>query len=189
MKTTYLIGSLSIVLAACSTVSDTSVQERQAMIHDQGPEVMPFALNATKHVFNKVPTGGVQEVYVLDESDTENIQQIQEHLQEIADAFEQGDFTMPKQLHGDTMAGVQYLESHPDLFSTEYVAQENGARIIYTSEDGNTIRALHDWFDTQLMDHGADAKAEFDPENDPCLDENTPEGHPPEMWRMHHGCE
>ena len=86
------------------------------------------------------------------------------------------------------MPGVQYLSTHSDRFTTEYVPLSNGAQIIYTSHDVNTIDAIHTWFDAQLMDHGADAQAEFSSEDDPCLDENIPEGHPSELWKMHHGC-
>ena len=38
-----------------------------------------------------------------------------------------------------------------------YTALSNGAQIQYTSQDQNTIAALHRWFAAQLADHGRDA--------------------------------
>ncbi|MCA9478048.1 MAG: aspartate carbamoyltransferase [Nanoarchaeota archaeon] len=178
MKPHLLAGTflLLIILSGCAT--------RQEYIHDRGTIVMPFDLSSTTHVFQVIENGGLQQVTVKNSSDLQNIILIQEHLAEISEEFAKGNFSDPKMLHGDDMPGVSILEEKYEALSVSYTPLDNGAQILYSSSDPEVVQAIHDWFDAQLMDHGADATGEF---NSSVCDE-VPEGHPADLWRLHHGC-
>lgn len=64
-----------------------------------GPQVMPFDLSKTTHIFKMTETGGVQQVIAKDPGDREQIALIQQHVQHEAVRFGSGDFSDPTSLH------------------------------------------------------------------------------------------
>lgn len=118
---------------------------------------MPFDLEATTHVFEKVADGGIQQV-VSDDNDPTQISLIREHLREEAGRFAAGDFHDPQMIHGDGMPGLHDLVTGHERLSIEYEDMPTGGQITYSSEDAALIAALHAWFDAQLSDHGAHAQ-------------------------------
>lgn len=159
--------------------------QRQAEIHERGSMVMPFELSNTTHVFQKTDDGGLQQVVVNKKNDTQNTKRIQEHLMKIAGEFSKGNFSDPRTLHGDEMPGVAVLEAKHEFLEVNYTELPNGAQIMYVSTDSEVIAAVHDWFDAQLQDHGSDATSNA---SDDSVCDEIPEGHDPEMWRMHNNC-
>src|SRR3990167_11551530 len=131
---------------------------RQEKIHEQGSNVMPFDLNQTTHIFKKTASGGIQQVVVKDiTTDAGQIPVIRMNLKMEASYFQQGNFSDPMALHGDSMPGVEALAQSAGKIKITYSELENGAQIAYESEDTDTIAAIHQWFDAQVSDHGADA--------------------------------
>jgi len=131
---------------------------RQEMIHEQGSSVMPFDLNQTTHIFKKTDSGGIQQVVVKDRTaDAGQIPVIRMHLQMEASYFQQGNFSDPMALHGDSMPGVEELAHAAGKIKITYSDLENGAQITYETEDAAVVKAIHQWFDAQVSDHGADA--------------------------------
>ena len=126
----------------------------------RGAEVMPFELNATTHIFTKTDDGGVQEVVVKNPQDTEQIRLIREHLRQIAGEFRKGDYSAPAQIHGQAMPGLAQLEhAKPGEVDIRYQDLDNGGELRFSTRNASLVAALHDWFDAQLSDHGADATA------------------------------
>jgi uncharacterized protein (DUF305 family) len=130
---------------------------RQQMIHERGASVMPFDLNRTLHRFIVLPDGGLQTVTANDPTDQTQITLIQQHLADEAQRFQRGDFADPATLHGADMPGLAELAAAAGRMSVIYTPLPNGAQLQYTSQDPNTIAALHRWFVAQLADHGHDA--------------------------------
>jgi uncharacterized protein (DUF305 family) len=139
--------------------SSTPTTERQQMIHEHGSSVMPFDLNRTLHHFEVLPDGGLQTVTANDPSDQTQITLIQQHLADLAQRFQQGDFSQPASLHGADMPGLGALVANAALLDVAYTALPDGAQIRYTTQDPATLAALQQWFAAQLTDHGADAVA------------------------------
>ena len=121
-----------------------------------GEMVMPFDLERTTHVFEKLDDGGRQSV-VSDDGDTEQIALIREHLAEEAGKFSHGDFGDPAAIHGSDMAGLKTLSEHHEELSVSYAEIEGGAHILYSAENTELIAAIHAWFDQQVADHGSHA--------------------------------
>jgi hypothetical protein len=130
---------------------------RQAEVAARGAEVMPFDLERTTHVFEKLDDGGLQTVRADDPSDAAQVQLIQAHLTEEAEKFRRGDFSDPMTIHGHAMPGLAELRAGAGRIDVRYTALPDGAQIRYTTTDATLIDGLHRWFDAQLMDHGADA--------------------------------
>jgi hypothetical protein len=133
---------------------------RQAEVARRGPDVMPFSLPATTHVFTKTAQGGVQQVLAKDAADAVQVDLVRRHLQEIRAQFLRGDFSGPAHIHGATMPGLAQLQAAgPGRVAIAYRELPDGAELTYTTADAALVRALHQWFDAQLSDHGRDATA------------------------------
>ncbi|HEY5801783.1 MAG TPA: aspartate carbamoyltransferase [Burkholderiaceae bacterium] len=133
---------------------------RQQEVAQRGGQVMPFALDATTHVFTKTAAGGVQQVLVKQAGDTRQRALIRAHLAEIAVRFAAGDYSAPERIHGAAMPGLAQLKAAPPgALRIAYSELDAGAQIAYTTADPALAGALHRWFDAQLSDHGHDAVA------------------------------
>lgn len=131
--------------------------DRQAQVHARGPDVMPFALDATQHVFEKTSDGGVQRV-VARAGHTDQVARIREHLQSVAHAFMARDFSGPAHIHGADMPGLAELKAAaPAELTVSYRDIDNGAEVTYRGATEPLRDAIHRWFDAQLADHGHDA--------------------------------
>ena len=154
------ILSLSLVLFVATTThaAEPTDEKRLDEVAERGTHVMPFDLEKTTHVFSKTANGGIQQVIAKDKSDTAQIQLIRDHLSEISEEFEQGDFSKPAHIHGEDMPGLTELKTaNPDQIKIEYTALPDGAQIIYSTELPQFIKAIHHWFDAQLSDHARHA--------------------------------
>ena len=152
-----LCASASI-LACGAPEASSELEERRAKVAASGRQVMPFDLDATIHVFEKTPFGGVQRV-VADSKDPHQIALVREHLEAEAERFARGDFHDPAMIHGEDMAGLHQLVLGHWRLSIEYGEIERGAQILFRTEDPGLLQAIHAWFDAQLRDHGSHAQA------------------------------
>lgn len=131
--------------------------DRHAEVAERGAMVMPFDLDRTTHIFDKQENGGLQQV-IADDGDGEQIALIREHLMEEAERFSEGDFHDPAMIHGDDMAGLHELVTGADRLNIEYGEIDDGAQILYTTDDPLLVEAVHAWFDQQVSDHGNHAE-------------------------------
>lgn len=132
--------------------------QRQAEVARRGPDVMPFNLKATTHIFAKTNDGGTQRVIAKDLSDATQVRLVREHLRQIQTQFGKGDFAGPSHIHGGDMPGLAQLKAAPaGQVSITYQDVAGGAELTYRTANADLVTALHAWFDAQLSDHGADA--------------------------------
>ena len=153
------IWSVALVAMACLPIAGQSANvQRQAEVARLGAEVMPFNLKDTIHIFTKTDSGGTQRVVAKDMSNAEQVKLVREHLREIQSQFQQGDFSGPSHIHGVDMPGLAELkDSTPGQIAIAYKDVTGGAELTYHAKDAKLAMALHQWFDAQLSDHGADA--------------------------------
>lgn len=147
----------ALILAGCS--DDDGLADRQAAVAERGATVMPFDLEATTHVFTPTGDGGVQVVRADDPTDTEQVAAVRRHLEAEAHRFARGDFSDPARIHGMDMPGLQVLSRRADEVRIAYATLPDGAELRYRATDPALVEALHDWFDAQVMDHGAHAES------------------------------
>lgn len=156
-RTPAAIGAVILaagIAAVLLVTGESGDRERQAAVAERGAEVMPFDLDRTSHVFTPGASGGVQEVVADDPADAEQIRLIREHVRKEAGRFARGDFDDPATLHGDDMPGLATLRAEYAKMTAGYAEVPDGAKITYVSRDPGVIKALHDWFEAQLGDHG-----------------------------------
>jgi hypothetical protein len=157
-KLIWLLPALLWALVGCqSQAAAPADPARLAEVAAKGAEVMPFDLDRTSHIFEKQANGGLQQV-ISDDGDAAQVELIRAHLAEEAERFSRGDFHDPQMIHGDNMAGLHQLMSGYQHINLEYSDIENGAQILYTTDDVEMATALHNWFDAQLSDHGPHAQ-------------------------------
>ena len=150
-------GAVLIVSVALVVLNKTAIfvpRTRQEEVTARGAQVMPFDLEQTMHVFQKLEDGGLQKVVVKDPSNKKQIALIQAHLKEEAERFRRGDFSDPAKIHGEDMPGLAELKAEAGQIDVSYAALRDGAQIRYTTKDPKMVMALHRWFDAQLSDHG-----------------------------------
>ena len=153
-------GVMMLLIVWIATVGcSAATPDRQEQVAETGAEVMPFDLERTTHIFDKLDSGGLQQV-VSDDGDDEQIELIRMHLAEEAERFSGGDFHDPAMIHGEDMAGLHELTMGAEELTIVYSDVEGGGQILYTAENGDLVAALHAWFDQQVTDHGAHAQAE-----------------------------
>ena len=157
----HVLSALVLLgLATVPSVTAAADAQRQAEVAERGPDVMPFSLSATQHVFTKTAQGGVQRVVAKSPSDAEQIKLVRGHLREIQHQFLAGDFSGPAHIHGQEMPGLVELQAAPkDKLRIDFREVLAGAELTYRTSDPALVQALHQWFDAQLSDHGADAMA------------------------------
>ena len=154
------IAAVALFCLAMTAATVVQAQQRQAEVAARGAEIMPFDLKASSHVFTRRGDGGLQQVLLRNPGDTVQLRLIRRHLREIATRFEQGDFSAPTQIHGENMPGLALLKlAKPGEIAIHYRDLSNGAQIRYATSNPALVQALHQWFDAQLQDHGADARA------------------------------
>jgi hypothetical protein len=144
-------------LAGCDADGGASA-ERQAEVAARGAEVMPFDLDATTHRFEPRETGLIQMVTADDPQDGKQIALIREHLEEEASRFAAGDFDDPAAIHGDDMPGLTTLRDGAAEIDIQLEQLDDGARLVYTTDDPRLVEALHQWAQAQVSDHGDHAE-------------------------------
>ena len=121
---------------------------------------MPFSLKATTHVFTKTAEGGTQRVIAKSPADAQQVKLVREHLHDIQAEFLKGDFSGPSHIHGIEMPGLAALKAaKPGEVAIAYKPVVGGAELTYRTNNAKLVVALHQWFEAQLSDHGADAMA------------------------------
>ena len=158
MKKSAVLFITAIAVSSGAPLSFAADKTRQEAVAGRGADVMPFALQATTHIFTKTKTGGIQQVVTKSAKDEAQIRLVREHLKEIAAQFSKGDFSGPAHIHGDDMPGLAELrKADPAAIKLQYREIKSGGQIVYTAADPELVKALHRWFDAQLSDHGHDA--------------------------------
>ena len=136
-----LITSCSISIHAAEKANEARFDE----IAEKGAQIMPFNLDQTVHVFSKKEDGGLQQVVVINQTNTGQIKLILQHLNEIANKFKQGDFS------GGISAGAQAV-----VFE---VLDEYGANFVLTEAGGFTDNFLALDGDSWTLVHSDDIAA------------------------------
>lgn len=158
MRTRSLLSFVSAACLTATALSTWAAPAREAEVAARGAVVMPFDLKATSHVFSKSRNGGLQQVLVRNPKDARQLRLVRSHLREIAGRFEKRDFSAPAQIHGEAMPGLAELtQAKPGEITIHYRDLPNGAQIRYATSNPALVTVLHQWFDAQLADHGADA--------------------------------
>ena len=156
-RNTTIIKYLTAVAALLSVSSAFAQHPMHQQQNDHlGASVMPFDLARSTHVFTPTADGGTQDVISKD-GGPQHIALIRDHLRKEATAFAHGDYTDPTSIHGTDMPGLKELKAGADRIRIAIEDLPQGARLQFSTSDAALTVALHQWFDAQVREHGADA--------------------------------
>jgi hypothetical protein len=160
MKLMKAEGLLSVSLllalptgAALAQESTASCAAHHAGVDARGDHVMGFSHEKTTHHFRLTKTGGAIEVSANDPADRESRDAIRGHLAHIATMFAAGDFDAPMLIHDRVPPGVPTLRKRKASVHWTYEDTERGGRVVASTSDAKSLRAIHDFLRFQIEDH------------------------------------
>ena len=155
--TPFILLSVLLLINPAYAIEKANEKRLDEVVR-RGVHVMPFDLELTTHIFSKSAKGGIQKVIVKDLANIKQIKLIREHLSKITCEFQQGNFSNPEKIHGDTMPGLEVLrKAKSKEINFVYKDLPGGAEITYFTDNPVLITAIHEWFDAQLSDHARHA--------------------------------
>jgi hypothetical protein len=114
---------------------------------------MGFEQQKTTHHFQLTKAGGVIQVTAKDSSDTASQEHIRMHLQHIAKAFAEGDFTDPHEVHAEDPPGVATMKEGKDKISYKFESIDAGGKVIIRTSDSKDVEAVHEYLRYQIREH------------------------------------
>lgn len=137
-----------------SSTSDSTFAELQ----ERGREAMGVDQYTSSHVFDALPDGGRIELQ-RDVDDAHGIATIRQHLQDIALAFQRGDFRIPGFVHAQQVPGTDVMARAKDRITYTYSELPRGGQIRITTADDEALHAVHEFVAFQRKDHRAGGHA------------------------------
>lgn len=156
--------SLILFILVILTLTIIGTPSKEELVRVRGERVMQFDLKSSQHFFLEDENEFKIIVISKDINKSENIRNIKYHLRELFDALKRGDFSMPKEIHGENMPGIEKLSRNYKDLNIEFRELPYGAEITLKSNNKEVTRSLKIWFNAQLRDHGSDAKSNISEE-------------------------
>lgn len=110
---------------------------------------------SSHHLFDDLPNGGRIELQ-RDSTDSAGVRTIREHLQHVARAFADGDFTIPGFVHADSVPGTATMSARRALIAYSFQPLPGGGEVLVTSTDSAAVTAIHAFMAYQRQDHHAE---------------------------------
>ena len=143
---------IAFVCLAMVTVLAQHSHEDHDMNH-RGEQGMGFSQQKTAHHFLLVKDGGAIQVTAKSANDKASIEQIRHHLKYIRNSFQSGQFDIPMFVHDQTPPGVPVMTHAADKIRYRYEEEENGGRVVISTDDKEALAAVHDFLRFQIREH------------------------------------
>jgi hypothetical protein len=152
------------LLLACQAGTKQEAIRRDAAHHDpsfaavQARGQMAMGVNqfTSSHVFEPLADGGRIELQ-RDTEDSAGTAQIRGHMDQIAAAFQAGDFRLPGFVHAQAVPGTDVMAAKRALITYSVESLPRGAAIRIRSDDPSAVEAIHEFLAFQRHDHHAPA--------------------------------
>jgi hypothetical protein len=125
-----------------------------AAVQERGAMAMGVDQYTSTHLFTPLADGGIIELQ-RDTADASGISQIRDHMQLIARAFGEGDFTLPGMVHAQVVPGTDSMRARRAAISYRAEPLPRGAQVRITTTDPVALRAVHAFLAFQRSDHHA----------------------------------
>ncbi|MDX6692653.1 MAG: hypothetical protein QOF02_256 [Blastocatellia bacterium] len=127
--------------------------EEMAGMNARGDTAMGFSQGKTTHRFRLFDDGGAIEVEANDSQDEASRASIRQHLAHIAQAFSQGDFSLPMFIHEQVPPGVPVMKRLQSEIKYEVENTERGARVSIKTQNPEALAAVQDFLRFQIKEH------------------------------------
>lgn len=125
-----------------------------AELQDRGRQAMGADQYTSTHVFDGLPDGGRIELQ-RDVDDDVGVERIRRHLEAIARAFDEGDFSAPAFVHMQSVPGASVMAAKRDAITYTYNELPRGGELRMTTEDTHALGAIHEFMAFQREEHRA----------------------------------
>jgi hypothetical protein len=122
-------------------------------VNKHGDMAMGFSHMKTTHHFGLAASGGFIQVQANDPKDTTSRDQIRAHLQHIAKAFKDGDFSLPEMTHSHVPPGVPTMERLKGAIEYKYAETKTGGKVMISTANPEALKAVHEFLRFQIQDH------------------------------------
>jgi hypothetical protein len=152
-----IIAAILICVPACSYAQGSSDQTQQDHsmedVNRHGDTAMGFSHLKTTHHFVLSTSGGSIEVKANDANDTDSRDHIRMHLQHVAMAFKDGDFSAPEITHSRVPPGVPTMKRLKADIQYKYEGTPAGGRVVISTRNPQALQAVHEFLAFQIDDH------------------------------------
>lgn len=125
-----------------------------AAMQDRGQQAMGVDQYTSTHVFDALPDGGRIELQ-RDVDDAAGVERIRRHLEAIARAFDEGDFSTPAFMHVQSVPGASVMAAKRDAITYTYGELPRGGELRITTQDSQALEAIHEFMAFQREQHRA----------------------------------
>jgi hypothetical protein len=132
--------------------ADDSAALAYAHLQSRGHQVMGVDQYTSTHRFEPLPDGG-RIVLQRDSVDAGGTAQIRQHMRTIAEAFGQGNFTLPGLVHAREVPGTAVMTTRRSQISYTADTLPRGGQVRIRSQDPAAIAAIHEFLAFQRRDH------------------------------------
>jgi hypothetical protein len=129
-------------------------KDHRAGVDHRHDEVTGVRHDASAHQFRLAPDGGSIRLEVTDAADIAGRDRIREHLQGIAKAFAEGDFSLPMKIHDQVPPGVEAMKARRTAIRYAYAPTGKGGMVTLSTKDADAVAAIHEFLRFQIGDHG-----------------------------------
>lgn len=137
---------------AMSGMSHDTSAAAFSTLQARGKQAIGVDQYTSTHHFDDMTDGGRIELQ-LDVDDSAGVAQIRAHLQAIASAFADGDFTTPAFVHMQSVTGANVMAAKRAAIRYTFTALPRGGQLLIVSKDKDAITAIHEFLAFQRMDH------------------------------------
>jgi hypothetical protein len=136
-------------------VNATGNDSAFAAMQERGRRAMGVDQYTSSHRFDALPNGGRIRL-VRDKIDSAGVAQIRAHVREIAQAFENGDFSTPLFVHMHTVPGTSVMRAKRASITYEPRDVPSGAELVIRTRDRDALNAIHQFMAFQRREHHAE---------------------------------
>lgn len=123
-----------------------------AAMQTRGKQAMGVDQYTSTHQFEAASDGGRIELQ-RDVDDSADVAQIREHLQGIAKAFSDGDFSTPAFVHLGDVPGAKVMAAKRTVITYTFRPLPRGGELRIRSTDAQAIAAIHEFLAFQRREH------------------------------------
>lgn len=150
-----LLSALALFASACGGRGAADDDSAFAAVQERGRTAMGVDQYTSTHVFEDLPGGGRVVLDRDDASDSAGIRAIREHMRVIQTAFQQGDFSLPGQVHAREVPGIRVMRERREMIRYAAIDRPRGAELRITTSDSSAVAAIREFFAFQRSDHRA----------------------------------
>lgn len=134
-------------------INHSSMDTTMMKMMERGDIAMGFNQNKIAHQFIAKPVGGEIIITALNDSDSQTISQIKNHVLDIQKEFSEGNFTKPFFIHAQEVPGTKVMSEKKDLIKYDILEMNNGSSLLLTTNDKELISAINQFMEYQSRQH------------------------------------